>query len=87
MACSRAPSIILAVLLCGVILLEKTKVGEGKVCPLYCLKVDYMTCKSSGHKRLPSVCNCCLVDHPERRCTLHLHNGIALHCYNTTTHP
>ncbi|KAK9167742.1 hypothetical protein Scep_002933 [Stephania cephalantha] len=80
MACSMA-SIVLAFLLCGVIWLEETKVGEGKECPLYCLKVNYVTCKASGHERWPPVCNCCLLHHPERNCTLHIDDAPPMRCY------
>nr|TKS06994.1 hypothetical protein D5086_0000117030 [Populus alba] len=43
-----------------------------KACPLYCLDVDYMTCESSGDKKLNSACNCCLAP---KNCTLHLADG------------
>ncbi|CAK7344855.1 unnamed protein product [Dovyalis caffra] len=48
------------------------KVMSAKACPLYCLDVDYMTCKSSGDTKLNSVCNCCLAP---KNCTLHLADG------------
>ncbi|KAG6737860.1 hypothetical protein POTOM_059391 [Populus tomentosa] len=48
-----------------------------KACPLYCLDVDYMTCESSGDKKLDSACNCCLAP---KNCTLHLADGRMVQC-------
>ncbi|XP_024026650.1 uncharacterized protein LOC21408157 isoform X1 [Morus notabilis] len=51
-----------------------------KICPQYCLDVEYMTCGSSC-ERLEPKCNCCLA--PEG-CTLHLADGTSEYCGNTT---
>ncbi|GLT27090.1 hypothetical protein SLA2020_491290 [Shorea laevis] len=48
-----------------------------KACPLYCLDVEYMTCNSSGEKRLNPACNCCLAP---KNCTLHLADGTSMNC-------
>ncbi|XP_011003988.1 PREDICTED: proteinase inhibitor type-2 CEVI57 isoform X2 [Populus euphratica] len=67
----------------AVVLLVLVLLGAGggnliaKACPLYCLDVDYMTCESSGDKKLNSACNCCLA--PEN-CTLHLADGRTVQC-------
>ncbi|KAJ9167188.1 hypothetical protein P3X46_021856 [Hevea brasiliensis] len=51
--------------------------GRAIACPLYCLDVDYMTCQSSGDKKLSPRCNCCLAP---KNCTLHLSDGTSLYC-------
>ncbi|GMH24314.1 hypothetical protein Nepgr_026157 [Nepenthes gracilis] len=48
-----------------------------KACPQYCLQVAYMTCPSSGEKRLPGRCNCCMAP---KNCTLHLCDGSSWTC-------
>lgn len=62
----------------GILLLEAGAVA--KACPLYCLEVDYMTCPSSGDKKLDPKCNCCLAP---KGCTLHLSSGTSMLCAKT----
>ncbi|GMY29442.1 proteinase inhibitor PSI-1.2 [Fagus crenata] len=50
---------------------------SAKACPLYCLDVEYMTCQSSGEKKLNPKCNCCLAP---KNCTLHLVDGNSVYC-------
>ncbi|KAB1213712.1 hypothetical protein CJ030_MR5G004855 [Morella rubra] len=50
---------------------------SARVCPRFCLDVEYMTCPSSGDKKLDSRCNCCLAP---KNCTLHLADGTSVHC-------
>ncbi|KAF7127691.1 hypothetical protein RHSIM_Rhsim11G0055100 [Rhododendron simsii] len=45
-----------------------------KVCPLYCLEVEYMTCKSTGNEKLyPGCTNCCFL--AGKGCTLYFSSG------------
>ncbi|XP_038984919.1 proteinase inhibitor PSI-1.2 [Phoenix dactylifera] len=77
MACTRLP-VVMLLLLTGTVLFGELQSSIGAVlCPQYCLDVDYMTCTSSGNKKLPSKCNCCLAP---KGCTLHLSDGTELHC-------
>ncbi|KAG5224631.1 proteinase inhibitor [Salix suchowensis] len=75
---ARPTANAMVLLLLGVVLLGAIG-GESiaKACPLYCLDVDYMTCKSSGDKKLDSACNCCLAP---QNCTLHLADGRLVQC-------
>ncbi|CAL9151910.1 unnamed protein product [Musa hybrid cultivar] len=47
--------------------------AEAKVCPLFCVQAEYMTCNSTAGERLNPVCNCCFA--PEGGCTIYLSNG------------
>lgn len=58
-------------------LLSSETTAKAKACPLYCLDVEYMTCKSSGDEKLNPVCNCCLAP---KDCTLHLTDGSSIYC-------
>ncbi|KAG5224632.1 proteinase inhibitor [Salix suchowensis] len=72
------PANAMVLLLLGVVLLGA--IGGDlivKACPQVCWNTDYMTCKSSGDKKLDSACNCCSA--PES-CTLHFANGSMVQC-------
>ncbi|KAF9661594.1 hypothetical protein SADUNF_Sadunf19G0085000 [Salix dunnii] len=75
---ARPAANAMVLLLLGVVLLGAFG-GDliAKACPQYCLDVDYMTCKSSGDKKLDSACNCCLAP---KNCTLHLADGSLVQC-------
>uniref|UniRef100_A0A6V7QS27 Uncharacterized protein n=1 Tax=Ananas comosus var. bracteatus TaxID=296719 RepID=A0A6V7QS27_ANACO len=48
--------------------------------PLFCVRAKYMTCRSSGHKKVRPVCNCCLVE--GKGCIIHLLDSHKLECKN-----
>ncbi|KAL6890585.1 hypothetical protein ACP4OV_008840 [Aristida adscensionis] len=78
MATSRL-RITCGLFLIGVVLLAGSG-GEGMeavACPQYCLEVDYVTCPSSGAKKLPARCNCCMTP---KGCTLHFSDGTQQTC-------
>ncbi|URD98703.1 Potato type II proteinase inhibitor family [Musa troglodytarum] len=52
--------------------------AEAKVCPLFCVQAEYMTCNSTAGERLNPVCNCCFA--PGGDCTIYLSNGGKLQC-------
>ncbi|KAL9265170.1 hypothetical protein AKJ16_DCAP16975 [Drosera capensis] len=84
MAHNMKSSIIFIILVQGMILLGQASESTGatavnKLCPLFCLRVEYMTCPSSGDKKLPAQCNCCLTV-ASKGCTLHITDGPLLHC-------
>uniref|UniRef100_A0A6V7QV76 Uncharacterized protein n=1 Tax=Ananas comosus var. bracteatus TaxID=296719 RepID=A0A6V7QV76_ANACO len=54
--------------------------SEAKICPLFCMRAKYMTCRSSGHKKLRPACNCCLVE--GKGCIIHLLDSHKLECKN-----
>ncbi|XP_073099027.1 uncharacterized protein [Elaeis guineensis] len=78
MACTKL-SVMMLLLLSGMVLFAELQSSTGGVmaCPLYCLDVKYVTCTSSGDKKLPATCNCCLTP---KDCTLHLSDGTQLSC-------
>ncbi|MQM16246.1 hypothetical protein Taro_049198 [Colocasia esculenta] len=68
-------------LLTGLLLLGEAIQGghAAVICPQFCVLGKYMTCRSSGKKRLPSRCNCCYVPKGDG-CVIHLSNGKKLRC-------
>lgn len=68
---------LLVIFLLYAALLSSETTAKAKACPLYCLDVEYMTCKSSGDEKLNPVCNCCLAP---KDCTLHLTDGSSIYC-------
>ncbi|KAF8762186.1 hypothetical protein HU200_009735 [Digitaria exilis] len=66
-----------ALLLIGLVLLGQEGIVGAVACPQYCLEVDYVTCPSSGAKKLPARCNCCMTP---KNCTLHLSDGTQMAC-------
>ncbi|KAL6637791.1 hypothetical protein ACP70R_025363 [Stipagrostis hirtigluma subsp. patula] len=72
-----------ALLLCGLMVIgfgsiQSTEAArQGRVCPMYCLNVTYMTCPPN-HDQLQPVCNCCLA--PKKGCTIYLGDGEAKMC-------
>ncbi|GAB2301264.1 hypothetical protein Dimus_035297 [Dionaea muscipula] len=65
----------------GMLLLGQVHESKGKECPQFCQRVEYMTCPSSGHKKLEGHCNCCLTN-ASKGCTLHIADadGSLVHC-------
>ncbi|KAL9248623.1 hypothetical protein AKJ16_DCAP13146 [Drosera capensis] len=81
MAAATSPSfrLMLLLLVCGMVLMASAT--SAKACPLYCLGgVVYATCPSSGTKKLPAGCNCCLSGLSGRGCTLHFNDGSTRPC-------
>ncbi|KAB1204730.1 hypothetical protein CJ030_MR8G002618 [Morella rubra] len=64
----------------GVILLGNypEKIMSAPPCPFPCfVDVEYVTCPSSGDKKLDPQCSCCLAP---KNCTLHLADGTLIQC-------
>ncbi|KAJ8625704.1 hypothetical protein MRB53_034234 [Persea americana] len=79
MANSKLVFSLLFLALYGMILFGEVQRGvEAKICPQYCLEVDYMTCDSQGNEKLKPVCNCCFA--PANNCILHLKDGSSHYC-------
>ncbi|GAB2272944.1 hypothetical protein Dimus_007758 [Dionaea muscipula] len=72
---------LMILLLYGMLLLGQVHESKGKECPQFCQRVEYMTCPSSGHKKLEGHCNCCLTN-ASKGCTLHIADadGSLVHC-------
>ncbi|EFH63669.1 serine-type endopeptidase inhibitor [Arabidopsis lyrata subsp. lyrata] len=70
-------SLIVAGAILGGVIPGVTTTKTAIACPLYCLQVEYMTCRSSGEEKLPPKCNCCLAP---KNCTLHLSDSTSIHC-------
>ncbi|CAN4104896.1 unnamed protein product [Withania somnifera] len=74
---------VLTLLLLCVVLLGSNYVefAEGKICPQVCdPNIGYMTCPSTGHKKLyPKCINCCKAG---KGCKLYRKNG-SLRCTGT----
>ncbi|KAL6843517.1 hypothetical protein ACP4OV_026579 [Aristida adscensionis] len=72
-----------ALLLCGLMAIgfdsiQSTEAArQGRVCPLYCLNVTYMTCPPDDTQLRP-VCNCCFAK--KKGCTIYLGDGGAKTC-------
>ncbi|GLT24980.1 hypothetical protein SLA2020_001390 [Shorea laevis] len=75
MASTKEVSILLLLILFAA--MRTPANAQAKVCPLYCLQAQYMTCESSGEEKLKPACNCCLAP---KNCTIYLADGTSKYC-------
>ncbi|XP_057533111.1 proteinase inhibitor PSI-1.2-like [Amaranthus tricolor] len=62
------------IMMVGIGQVKKVDAQRPNICPQICYdNLDYMTCPSTGYKKLEPSCSCCMA--PEDGCILYFTNG------------